>query len=204
VWGYLLFTIIALLAIFSIWQNKLPPMAVLDMIRGIVYDNPQDLADAAGVDLETYSLARVGQSEEGISSDRAKLAVMCATRNHAERSGKTITEVVTRGNPKRSDYADANGRYGRQGIHPYCTTIAAPTSNTLALAATVIDGTAVDETQGAQWWDNPRAQDALALAMPKNTETGTGYYTSAEIAERRQSKGAKMVVIDGISTRFWV
>jgi hypothetical protein len=74
-----------------------------------------------------------------------------------------------------------------------------------------MDGTADDETQGAQWWDNPHTQDVLAAANPKHTVTnadGTtheeGYYTSEEIAARRIAKGATMVTIDGISTRFWV
>lgn len=194
----------AILAVFSLWQHKLPHKAVIEMVKGVVYDDPQTLADAAGVDLETYSLARVGQSEEGLSSDRAKIAVMYACKNHAEKSGKTITEVVTRGNPKRTDYAEANGRYGRQGIHPYCSTIAAPTSNTLALAVSVIDGLALDETQGAQFWDNPHTQDVLAAASPKDQLTGKGYYTSVQIAKFRTDKGLSMVTIPGISTRFWV
>ena len=181
----------------------MPHKAVIDMAKGIVSEEPQTLADIAGVDLETYSLARVGQSEEGLSSDRAKIAVMYACKNHASKQGKSITAVVTRGNPKRTDYAAANGRYGRQGIHPYCTTIAAPTQHTLELAQQVIDGTADDETQGAQWWDNPHTQDILATAYPKDEATGKGYYTSAQIAERRISKGATLVNIDGISTRFW-
>jgi hypothetical protein len=129
---------------------------------------------------------------------------MYATQNHANHQGKSITEIVTRGNPKRSDYAQANGRYGRQGIHPYCTTIAAPTKATIALAMSVVDGTADDETQGAEYWDNPRTQDILAATNPKDPATGKGYYTSAEIAARREAKGAKLVTIDGISTRFWV
>jgi hypothetical protein len=175
----------------------------MELVKGVVPEEPQTLADAAGVDLETYSLARVMQSEEGLSSDRAKIAVGYATINHSRRTGKTITDIVTRGNPKRSDYVVANGRYGRQGIHPYCSTIAAPTSHTIELAQSVIDGIADDETDGAQWWDNPHTQDVLHLAQPKDPVTGTGYYSSAEIAEKRQAKGARLVTIDGIGTRFW-
>ena len=197
---YLLFFLIVLF-LFSYWQHKLPPTSVTEMIKGIVSGEPQELADAAGVELETYSLARCAQSE--VFSDRAKIAVMYACKNHAEKQGKSITAVVTRGNPKRSDYTDANGHYGRQGIHPYCSTIANPTAATIALAQQVIDGTADDETQGAQWWDNPHMQDILALANPKDEATGKGYYTSAQIAERRKEKGAVLVNIDGISTRFW-
>ena len=198
---YILLAIALLLGLLSLWQQKRPDKAVMDMVSGIDSDDPQTLADAAGVDLDTYSLARVAQSEERF--ERARIAVMYATKNHSDRTGKSITDIVTRGNPKRSDYEQANGHYGRQGIHPYCTTICAPTTATLLLAKSVLDGSAVDETQGAQWWDNPYAQDALALANPKDEETGKGYYTSAQIQAKREAKGAKMVNIPGVSTRFW-
>jgi hypothetical protein len=65
-------------------------------------------------------------------------------------------------------------------------------------------GTATDETQGAQYWDNPHAQDILAAANPHDATTGTGYYTSAEIAAHRTAKGLREIDIDGVSTRFWV
>lgn len=175
----------------------MPPKAVVEMTVGIVPDDPQALADAAGVDIETYSLARVGQSEEGLSSDRAKVAVMYACRNHAQKTGRSITELVTKGNPKRSDYAQANGHYGRQGIHPYCTTIAAPTNHTLMLADTVMSGDALNEIGVSEFWDNPIAQDALHLTNPSK------YQSSAQIAADREAAGLSLVQIDGVSTRFW-
>jgi len=177
------------------------------MIEGIVPGNPVDLAADKGIDLEVYSLARVGQSEEGMSSDRAKIAVMYACKRHAERQGQTITYIVTRGNQERTDFQAAIGHYGRQGIHPYCTTIAEPKSHTIELAKQVIDGTLPDETDGAQWWDNPFAQAVLAKVHPRKQDpvTGkwTGYYTPDEIAKRRIAKGMRAVVIQGVSTRFW-
>jgi len=42
------------------------------MFTGIDYDDPQTLADAAGVDLDTYSLARAGQSEGDHTRDHGK------------------------------------------------------------------------------------------------------------------------------------
>jgi len=201
-WLFLIIVLV-LLVLFSLWQHKLPHKAVIEMTKGIVQEDPQTLADAAGVNLEVYSLARVGQSEEGLSSDRAKIAVMYACKRHADKQGKSITEVVTAGNPKRSDYEEANGHYGRQGIHPYCTTIATPTSNTIALAQSVYDEVAIDETEGAQFWDNPHTQDVLHAVQPYDEATGKGYRSSEEIAQRRQSKGLKLITIDGISTRFW-
>ena len=128
---------------------------------------------------------------------------MYAVLHRANAAGKSITALVTAANPKHTDYSLANGRYGRQGIHPYCSTIAAPKPRTLVLAQSVIDGTALDETQGAQYFDNPLTQDILHKAKPYNEETGTGYRSSQEIAERRQKAGGTLVTIDGISTRFW-
>jgi hypothetical protein len=189
--------------LIALWQHKNPVKAIVELVNGVVPEEPQALADAAGVDLETYTLARIAQSEEGLSNERAKIAVMYAALNHSQRTGKSITELATKGNPKRSDFDAANGRYGRQGIHPYCTTIAAPTLRTIELAKSVSDGSAIDETDGAQWWDNPHTQDVLHLANPKDPITGKGYYSSAEIAERRTSKGARLVIIDGVGTRFW-
>jgi hypothetical protein len=200
---YFLAAIAIALFLFSLWQWKDPVRAMVHMVKGFVPDNPQDLANAVGMDLDTYTLARIAQSEEGGSSDRAKIAVMYAALNHASRQGKSITQIATTGNPKRSDYKAANGRYGRQGIHPYCTTIAAPNPRTRALAIQVVNGEVEDETQGAQFWDNPHMQDVLHAANPYDATTGKGYRSSAEIAERRQAKGLTLVSIDGVSTRFW-
>lgn len=186
------------LALISIWQHKYPHKAVVELATGIVPEDPQVLADRAGIDLEIYSLARVGQSEEGMSSDRAKIAVMYATKNHSRARRKSITDIVTAGNPERSDYAQANGRYGRQGIHPYCSTIANPTKHTLMLADAVYSGDAADETQGAQYWDNPLAQKALHLANPKK------YKSPEEIARLREAKGLRWLSLPGVTTRFWV
>lgn len=175
----------------------------MDFVKGVVPENPEDLADEAGVDLDTYTLARIAQSEEGLSSDRAKIAVMYAALNHARRQGKSVTYVATRGNPRRSDYEQANGRYGRQGIHPYCTTIAAPKPHTLDLAIQVMDGELPDETQGAGFWDNPLAQLKGWLKNPYNPLTKKGTRSPDEIAERRKASGLREVNIPGVSTRFW-
>lgn len=193
-----------LLILFCLWQWKSPLRAVSEMATGIVPMDPEELAAKAGVPIEVYSLARVGQSEEGHSSDTAKIAVMHATLNHANSTGQTITRLVTRGNPDRTDFEKANGRYGRQGIHPYCTTIADPTQHTLELARQVFNGEVEDMTYGAEFWDNPIAQRALHLANPWSETNKGGYRSPEEIAERRKAKGLALVNIAGVSTRFWV
>jgi hypothetical protein len=187
----------SLLAVLFLWQQKSPPKAIAELVSGVVPEDPQELADLASVDLEVYTLARIGQSEEWPNS-KGMLAVMFAALNYSDRTGKTVTEVATAGNPKRSDYAVANGRYGRQGIHPYCSTIAAPSAKSLAIAESVWFGTVKDPTHGARFWDNPRTQDILHAANPAK------YKSSAEIAERRRKDGLEMVNVPGTSTRFWV
>jgi hypothetical protein len=196
--------IIAIVILYCLWQWKFPPRAVVEMAKGIVQEDPESLAAKANVPIEQYSLARVGQSEEGLSSDKAKIAVMWATLNHAQSTGQTITALVTKGNKSRSDYQEANGRYGRQGIHPYCTTIADPKPHTIELAGKVLSGEIEDPTYGAEFWDNPIAQRALHLANPWSERNPGGYRSPEEIAERRMSKGLALVNIPGVTTRFWV
>jgi hypothetical protein len=190
--------------LFCLWQWKTPIEAVVEMASGIVTKDCQSLADAAGIDLDTYTIARIMQSEEGMSSDRAKIAVGYAALNHANAKGKSITSIATAGNPKRSDYEQANGRYGRQGIHPYCTTIAAPKPHTIDLAEQVVAGSVEDETQGAQFWDNPLAQLKGWLKDPYNPLTKKGTRHPDEITRRREASGLREVTLSGISTRFWV
>jgi hypothetical protein len=202
VWLFILVASV-LLALFCFWQWKFPPRAVIEMASGIVPTDPEVLAAAAGVDLDIYTLARIGQSEEGMSSDRAKVAVMCAAMNHSRALGRSITSIATAGNPKRSDYAAANGRYGRQGIHPYCTTIADPKPHTIELAGQVYNSELEDETDGSRWWDNPIAQLKAYLKDPFDALTGLGTRSPDEIAERREKDGRTMVTIPGVSTRFW-
>lgn len=201
---YYLALILALLILaLCIWQNKPPPRSMTELATGIVPEDPQTLADRRGADLEIYTLARVGQSEQGVHGDAYKIAVMWAALNKARSVGKSVTALVTAGNPKRKDYAQANGRYGRQGIHPYCTTIAEPTQHTIDLAKAVYEGLLEDPTDGARYFDDPLTQDILHKANPYNEDTGKGYRSSAEIAERRIASGLQLVTVDGLSTRFW-
>ena len=199
----LLYIALSILLVLSVWQRKNPLSAVSDLALGIVPGWPEELAASAGVPLDQYSLARVAQSEEGLSSERARIAVIYATLNQSLRTGKSVTALVTAGNPIRKDYSRANGRYGRQGVHPYASTIANPSRRNIELAGECIDGIAIDETDGSRFWDNPITQDLLAKAKPYDEITGKGYRTSDEIAARRIADGLTLHNIDGISTRFW-
>ncbi len=171
---------------------------------GIVPGKPEDLARAAGVPVDVYSLARVMESEE--SSQAGRVAVGWVTRNEARREKITITKLVTRAQYKDASgklvkYASADGRYSTQDKHKWCATTSPPTAATLAMAKQVAaePPKLPDPTKGATQWDAPELQDKLHAKDPAK------YKTAAEIAAKRQAAGKKLVTVPGVAkTRFWV
>lgn len=120
---------------------------------GVIDTPPEELALADGVDIETESLARVGQSEE--SGEAGRTAVMWAAKNYAIKRGLTITQLVTsakhivNGEHITEDY---DGKYTRDMVGKYCSTYQAPQASTLVLAKAIIDGVVPDPTFGAIHW----------------------------------------------------
>ena len=120
---------------------------------GVIDTPPEELALADGVDIETESLARVGQSEE--SGEAGRTAVMWAAKNYAIKRGLTITQLVTsakhivNGEHITEDY---DGKYTRDMVGKYCSTYQAPQASTLVLAKAIIDGVGPDPTFGAIHW----------------------------------------------------
>lgn len=174
------------------------------LITGIIDDDPMILAAQAGMDLDAYSLARVGQSEEGTSSDLAKIAVMWATKNQAKKLGITVTSLVTHPSWKdRNDHSlgrqfpAADNKYSRQTFGKYASTITPPTENTKQLAVRVMQSKVADPTGGATKFDNAATQDALNKINPDK------FKTSDEIAAKRTAAGMTLIELDGVSTRFW-
>lgn len=161
---------------------------------GIVKGKPEDLARAAGVPVDVYSLARVMQSEE--SSRAGRIAVGWATRNAATRGKITVTKLVT-----RSDKASAAGKYGRQDAGPkWCATSQAPTADVLEIAKQILaePPKVPDPTKGASQWDAPGLQDKLHKQNPAK------WKSAEEIAAKRKAAGKKLVMVPGIEkTRFW-
>ena len=170
---------------------------------GIVPGDPVELARAAGVPVDVYSLARCMETEEGGKAGR--IAVGWATRNAAERQRTTITKLVTRAQYKDKqgkliiDKAAA-GKYSSQDHHKWCGTKDAPTAATLELAKQIAatPPKIPDPTGGATQWDAPELQAKLHAKNPKK------WKSPAEVAAKRQAAGKRMVMVPGVpKTRFW-
>lgn len=126
---------------------------------GIVPDDPAGLAAAAGLDIETYSLARALMSEHGQDPDAYLVAAGWAIKNYAAEQGRTITALLTDGRGTAGD-----GRYGKQsaaaGIK-YADTHQDPHDRHVRIAGEITAGERSDPTGGATHFFSPKAQDAL-------------------------------------------
>ncbi len=143
---------------------------------GVVPCDPRQLARDAGVDDETYALARGISSEEGPSTSTTKALVAWAIKNEATRRGSSIFSVVT-----HAKLASHSGKYGTQrnieeGTEGYNTsdryisTAQDPYDGDIAIAVGVLDGTIPDATGGANQFDRPGGEsnpDAIAAARIK-------------------------------------
>jgi hypothetical protein len=146
----------------------------------------------------------MAQSEEGMSSDIAKVAVMFAAKNQAKKIGVSLTSLLTHtswvdrtNHSLGRKFPEADGKYSRQTFAKYASTITAPTGHTKALANEVMGGEVSDPTGGATKFDNPRTQDAMHAVNPSMHKSST------EIAAKRQAEGLTLIQLDGVSTRFW-
>jgi hypothetical protein len=167
-----------------------------DKTTGVVPCDPQQLADHAGEELETYSLGRALSSEEGRSSDAIKALVGHAIKNEADRRGVSITHLVT--SAKLAAHA---GHYGTQrnieegtdgynASDRYCSTANDPYDGDLAIARGVLDGSIPDLTGGATQFDRP-----------------SGESDPERVAQNRINAGSELVPgledIVGDDLRFW-
>jgi hypothetical protein len=160
---------------------------------GVVPDDPSDLASQAGVDLDTYAMARMISSEEGNSETRIKILVGYCLQNHCTRIGKTISQELLRAN--NSDHA---GYFGTQRdvdtdspnhgkSDRYASTALDPYAGDIEIAQGVRAGTLPDESQGAQQFDRPAGE--------KHPE---------QVAANRIASGAELVTVAGLDgIRLW-
>jgi hypothetical protein len=180
-------------ALTSIGRGSRLTRAPYDTTTGLVPGSPSSLADAAGLDVETYSLARVIASEEGRSSVATKIAVGWAVKNYCDKHGRSITTQVTNAvTPSHS------GRYGTQrdleegtpkynASDRYCSTALDPYDQEAAIAAGILDGSIPDPTDGADQFDRP-----------------AGEKDPDQVAANRIASGAELVDVPGTSgLRFW-
>ena len=202
----LLALVAAIIILFSWWHGSMPWIAWPEMFSGIVDELPADEAKRKGIPIEVLCLARAMRSEEGISSEAARIAVGHATKNHASRLGLSIQTLVTR-TSKRKDGTrncpEADGHFSRQEFAKYCTTFDAPNDRDVQLSGGIINGLSDDPTLGAEKFDNPKLQDILAKAHPFDPVTHKGYKTGAQVAADRIAEGFVEIDIEGTTTRFW-
>lgn len=157
---------------------------------GLVQVDPFGLASQAGVDINTYALARMVASE---ASDKlTKVACAWACLNYATRRAKSVSVLLLAGKGL------ADGRFGAQNLGKYASTKNPPGAGDLSIAADVLAKRVPDPTSGAEQWDNPVALDAL------KGKKIAGYTKSADEVAAERSKSHDLVMVPGVSpTRFW-
>jgi hypothetical protein len=160
--------------------------APYDKTTGVVPGRPEDLAEAAGLDVETYSLARMIASEEGRSNNRIKAAVAWAIKNKADSLGRTITDHLTRtvepshhgqygtyillDKSSASYREDKNGKPNRGDRD--ASTANDPYDGDAQIAAAVRSGQIADLTGGATQFDRPDGERDPDAVAAKRLEAG--------------------------------
>jgi hypothetical protein len=184
-----------LASLTSLGRGSRLTRAPYNTTTGVVPGDPDALASSAGLDVETYSLARALASEEGGSDKLIKVAVAWAIKNHATKGGKSVSTVVLRA--VDTNHAGQFGTY--KNIDPaspeqgqpdrYCSTALDPYDDDAQIASSVLTGSIADPTNGADQFDRPGGEKD-----PNYT------------ASRRLAAGALAMPVQGIDPdviRFW-
>lgn len=128
---------------------------------GLVDGDPFALAEQAGLDPNTYALARALASEHGQDPDVYLEAVAWAVRNKAIERRVTLIQLLTDGAGVAGD-----GYFGEQKAAAgtkYASTKVDPSERHARVAAAVSSANqALDPTRGATHFYSPAAQDSLA------------------------------------------
>jgi hypothetical protein len=184
-------------AINGITQGSRLTHCSYDKSTGVAPCDPAELARQAGLELETYALARMIASEEGNSSREVQALVGHAVNNAARASGTTIAAKLL-----RAKLPAHSGRFGTQrnieegtagynGSDRFASTATDPYEGHAAVAQGVLNGSIPDLTNGATQFDR----------------TG-GESDPDRVAQNRIDSGAELVPgledIEGIGDlRFW-
>jgi hypothetical protein len=175
---------------------------------GLVEGDPFELAAAAGLDPNTYALARCLASEHPNDPDVYLSCVAWAVRNKAIESGKTIVWLLTDGSGTSGD-----GWFGEQKAAAgtkYASTRADPHERHARVAVAVTAAPqSIDPTGGAAHFYSPKAQDWLAARAAEGDERYAKYVgkDAAFIAASWRSpgklypEGAVAVVPPGVDGR---
>lgn len=141
-----------------------------------VDQTPDDLAASAGLDVDTYALARMISSEEGNSANIRQAAVAWVMLNNGG-----------------TGYAIPRGTFGRQGSggRPISTS-QDPFEGHVDIAKGVLSGSIPDPTNGARYFIAPKAQDSLHARDPVK------YKSFADVNASRIANGHNPVIVEGI------
>ena len=157
---------------------------------------PESLAAGLGVEPNRYAMARAIVSEVGTLPLEAQIAVGWAIRNMAAHQGVSVLRLITRAGRKIdgvwTPVDGADGYFGRQSQHRYCSSAQDADDNALDIADQVISSSVDNPTGGARQWDSPQSFSSSGDA--------------AKTAADRIAAGNVEVDIDGVSSskiRFW-
>ena len=146
--------------------------------------SPEDLAASAGLDLQTYTLARIISSEEGNSPVLYWVAIAWASKNNAP-DGDIFSWAT-------------DGSFGEQGSGRPVSTRQDPYEGHVKVAQAVLAGTVADPTEGARYWIAPRTQDILHL------RDSSKYKSFADVNASRLASGLRQVNPAGIDSGLLV
>lgn len=149
-----------------------------------IAQNPDELAESAGLDLQVYTLARIISSEEGNSPVLYWVAVAWASRNNAP-DGDIFSWAT-------------DGSFGEQGPGRPCSTRQDPYEGHVKVAQAVLAGTVADPTEGSRYWIAPRTQDILHL------RDSSKYKSFDEVNAKRLASGLRQVNPPGIDSGLLV
>ncbi len=166
-------------AVSGIARGSRATLCPYDKTTGVVPCDPHQLARDAGVDDETYALARGISSEEGTSTSSTKALAAWAIKNEAMRRGSSIFSLVT-----RAKLGSHSGRYGTQrnievgtdgynGSDRYISTAQDPYDGDISIAAGVLDGSIPDATGGATQFDRPSGESDPDAVAAKRVAAGS-------------------------------
>lgn len=172
----------------SSWPASLPGRKITNVPAGDdgwVAVPPADLARAANLDLQTYTLARIIGSEFDSGRPIEKIAIGHVVKNVARQRGWTISQMAT----FTTKYGD-QGLFGSQEHGRFASTARDPTDRDVAVAQVVLRGG--DPTGGADKFFDPETQDILHARRPD------AYVSAAEIFRTWTAEGRKVFTMLGV------
>ncbi len=183
-------------AIGAVTKGRRLTSCPYDKSTGVAPCSPEQLAAQAGLDLETYALARMIASEEGSSSREVQALVAHAVVNAARAGGKSISSKLLRAKlPEHNGFFGTQrnieqGTEGFNGSDRFASTATDPYEGHAAIAAGVLSGAIPDLTAGATQFDRP-----------------SGLSDPDRIANNRLEAGSELVTdledVIGDDLRFW-